>query len=131
MYHFDGGGDANAFICVFLRTAFVAVSCCCNLHPPPPPRDALEGKGPQRGSQTQLDRRFEDVAKAVGGGYCRLPMPMKLALAARETVTGHGLGGLEGGAGTSPPSNASLPPPPPAAGFGGLGAHRGRGGAVK
>ena len=31
-------------------------------------RDALEGKGPQR----RLDRRLEEVAKAVGCGYCRL-----------------------------------------------------------
>ena len=33
--------------------------------------DASEGKGPQR-SQRRLDRRLEEVAKAVGGGYCRL-----------------------------------------------------------
>ena len=30
-------------------------------------RDALEGKGPQRRPQDQLDRRLEEVAKAVGG----------------------------------------------------------------
>ena len=29
------------------------------------------------------------VAKAVGGGDCRLHMPLKLALAVRETVAGH------------------------------------------
>ena len=46
---------------------------------PPPPRDALEGEGPQRRSQKQLDTRLEEVAKAVGGGYCRLQMPMKHA----------------------------------------------------
>ena len=40
--------------------------------PPPPPRDALEGKGPRR--------RLEEVAEAVGGGYCRLQMPLRLAL---------------------------------------------------
>ena len=34
--------------------------------------DAGEGKGPQRGPQRRLDRRLEEVAKAVGGGYCRL-----------------------------------------------------------
>ena len=39
-------------------------------------RDALEGKGPQR----QLERRLEEVAEAVGGGYCRLQMPLRLAL---------------------------------------------------
>ena len=37
-------------------------------------RDALEGKGPQRGDQKRLGRRLEEVAKAVGGGYCRLQM---------------------------------------------------------
>ena len=42
-----------------------------------PPRDALEGKGPQRRPQKRLDRRLEEVAKAVGGGYCRLQMPFE------------------------------------------------------
>ena len=60
--------------------------------------------------QRRLGRRLEEVAKAVGGGYCRLQMPLRLALGVRETVTGHRLGALEGG-GTSPPSNA--PPPFP------------------
>ena len=72
-------------------------------------RDALEGKGPQRGSQARLGRRLEEVAKAVGGGYCRLQMPLRLALAIRGTVAGHRLGALEGGGGgTSPSSNAAL-----------------------
>ena len=62
-------------------------------------RDALEWKGPQRRPQKRLGRRLEEVAKAVGGGYCRLQMPLKLALAVRETVAGHRLGALEGGAG--------------------------------
>ena len=68
-------------------------------------RDVLEGKG-------RLDRRLEEVAEAVGGGYCRLQMPLKLALGVRGTVTGHRLGALDGGGGggtsPSPPSNASL-----------------------
>ena len=34
-------------------------------------RDALEGKGPQRRPQEPVGRRLEEVAKAVGGGYCR------------------------------------------------------------
>ena len=44
----------------------------------------------------------------VGGGYCRLQMPLKLALGVRETVAGHRLGALEGegGGGVPPP----LPP---------------------
>ena len=66
-------------------------------------RDALEGKGPQRWLQKPLDRRLEEVAKAVGGGYCRLQMPLKPALGVRGTVAGHSLGALEGGGGTPPP----------------------------
>ena len=59
--------------------------------------------------QKRLGRRLEEAAKAVGGGYCRLQMPLKLALGVRGTVAGHRLGALEGGGGTSPPSDASLP----------------------
>ena len=62
-------------------------------------RDALEGKAPQRRPQKRLDRRLEEVAKAVGGGHCRLQMPLQLAFGVRETVAGHGLGALEGGGG--------------------------------
>ena len=38
----------------------------------PLPRDASQGKGPQRRPQKRLGRRLEGVAEAVGGGYCRL-----------------------------------------------------------
>ena len=62
-------------------------------------RDALEGKGPQR---RPVDRRLEEVAKAVGGGYCRLQMTLKPALGVREMVAGHRLGALEGGGGAPP-----------------------------
>ena len=55
----------------------------------------------------RLGRRLEAVAKAVGGGYCRLQMPLKPALGVRGTVAGHRLGALEGVGGV-PPSNASL-----------------------
>ena len=65
----------------------------------PTGRSALEGKGPQRRPQ----RRLEEVAKAVGGGYCRLQLPLKLALGFRETAAGHKLGALEGGGGVPPP----------------------------
>ena len=73
-------------------------------------RDALEGKGPQRRAQKRLGRRLEEVAKAVGGGYGRLHLPLKPSLAVRETVAGHRLGALEGGGGGGypPPSNACL-----------------------
>ena len=65
--------------------------------------DALAGKGPQRRPQRRFDRGLEEVAKAVGGGYCRLQMLLKLALGIRETVAGQRLGSLEGGGVTSPP----------------------------
>ena len=55
-----------------------------------------KGRGPQR----RLGRQLKEVVEAVGGGYCRLQMPFRLARAARGTVTGHELGALEGG--TSP-----------------------------
>ena len=35
----------------------------------------------------------------MGGGYCRLQMPLKLALAVRGTVAGRRLGALERGVG--------------------------------
>ena len=66
-------------------------------------RDALEGKGPQRPPQKRSGRRLEEVAKAVGGGYCRLRMPLRLAVAVRRTVAGHRLGSLEGSRGSPPP----------------------------
>ena len=66
-------------------------------------RDALEAKGPQRRLQRRLGRRLEEVAKAVGDGYCRLQMPLKLALGIRGTVAGHRLDVLDGGAGCLPP----------------------------
>ena len=69
-------------------------------------RDALEGKGPQRRPQQRLGRRLEEVAEAVGGGYCRLQMPLRRALGVGGTVAGHRLSARGGGG--SPPSNASL-----------------------
>ena len=45
------------------------------------------------------------LPKRLGGGYCRLHMPLKLALAVRGTVAGRRLGALEGRGGI-PPSNA-------------------------
>ena len=53
------------------------------------------GKRPQRRPQKRLGRRLEEVAEAVGGGYCRLQMPLRLALGVRGTVAGHGLVALE------------------------------------
>ena len=72
-----------------------------------------KGRGPQRRPQKRSGRRLEEVAKAVGGGYCRLSMPWKPALAAKETVAGRRLGVLE----VPPPlPNASLDGPSQASG---------------
>ena len=57
----------------------------------------------QRRPQKRLDWRLEEVADAVGGGHCRLQMPLRLAVAVRETLAGHGLGALEEGGGGYPP----------------------------
>ena len=83
------------------------------LNVPLPPRDAVEGKGPQRRPQRRLDRRLEEVFKAVGGGYCRLQMPLKPALGVRETVAGHRLGALEGGRGVNLRPFQCIPAPKP------------------
>ena len=75
-------------------------------------RDALEGKGPQRRPQRRLGRPLEEVAEAVGGGYCRLQMPLKPPLGVREPLAGCRLGALEGG---------GVPPPLPMPSLGGGG----------
>ena len=63
-----------------------------------------KGRGLEGGLRDRLDRRLEEVAKAVGGGYCLLQMPLRPALGVRGTVAGHRLGALEaGGRGTPPP----------------------------
>ena len=54
-----------------------------------------KGRGLRR-FRKQSDRRLEEVAKAVGGGYCQLQVPLNLARAVREAVAGHRLGALEG-----------------------------------
>ena len=51
------------------------------------PPGILEGKGLQRLPQKQFDWRLEKVAEAVRVGYCRLQMPLKLALGVRETLS--------------------------------------------
>ena len=98
-----------------------------------PARDALEGKGLPRRPQRRLGRRLEEVAKAVAGGYCRLQMPLRLALGATEAVFGPRLGALEGGRGGnfSPfqcipgPCFASASIPTPVPGFSRLRKSRG------
>ena len=75
-----------------------------------PPRGASEGKGPQRWPQQRLGRRLEEVAEAVGGGYCRVQMPLKLALGVRGTMAGHRLGALPPLPMHPPPSQYPLQP---------------------
>ena len=76
---------------------------CARSHARAIARDASEGKGPQRRAQQRLGRRLEEVTKAVGGGYCRLQMPLRLALGVRGTVAGRRLGRPGGGGGDLPP----------------------------
>ena len=45
-----------------------------------------KGRDHRGGPQRRLNRRLEEVAKAVGGGYCRLQMLLRLAFAVRETA---------------------------------------------
>ena len=73
-------------------------------HSCPMPTDALEWKGPRRRPQQRLGRRLEEVAKAVGGGYCRLQIPLRLAFGVRGTVAGHRLGALKRVGGSSDPT---------------------------
>ena len=72
----------------------------------------------QRRPQKRFDRRLEEVAQPVGGCYCRLQMPLRLALGVRGTVAGHRLGALEGGWVDHPPFQC-IPAQgrPPRAGF--------------
>ena len=88
--------------------------------PPPPPSgpgpgvtpSPSSGAGPIQGcirrkgaseAAPKAVRQAVEVAKAVGGGYCRLQMPLKLAFAVSGTVAGHGLCALRGGGGGVPP----------------------------
>ena len=84
------------------------IAGCC----PPPTLEGAPGQGCFRREGTS-EAATEAVRQAVGGrfqgGYCRLQISLKLALAVRETVAGHRLGSLERGGGVPhPPSNASL-----------------------
>ena len=47
---------------------------------PAPPLGHIRREGTFEAAPERLDRRLEEVAKAVVGGYCRIQMPLKLAL---------------------------------------------------
>ena len=55
--------------------------------------------------------------EAVGGGYCRLQMPLRLALGSGGTVAEHRLGALGEGGCLSPFQGITAPPPPPCVTF--------------
>ena len=77
-----------------------------------------KGRDLRGGAQQRLGRRLEEVAEAVGGGYCRLQMPLRPALGVRGTVAGHRLGALGGGGGgTCPPVTQGVPAPPSHRGY--------------
>ena len=68
--------------------------------PPLPPcrttRDALEGKGPQRRPQKRLDRRLEEVAKAIGGRVLSVTNAIEAGTCHRRHSGWDWLGALEG-----------------------------------
>ena len=67
------------------------------------PRDAFAAQGPQRRPQEAVRQAVGGaVSKSVGGGYCRLQMPVRLARGVRETVAGHKLGALHRGGSLHP-----------------------------
>ena len=78
----------------------------------PPAQGSIGREGTSEAAPKRLGRRLEEVAKAVGGGYCRLQMPLRLALGVRGTVAGRRLGALEGGGVPSPPFQC-IPAPAP------------------
>ena len=77
--------------------------CQCRTHKGGP-RDAFEGTGFESRVQRRLHRRFEEVGKAVLGGYCRVQMPLKLPVAVGKRAGEP----LARGRGPPPLSNASL-----------------------
>ena len=68
----------------------------------------IRREGASEAAPEAVRRAVGAVAKAVGGGYRRLQMPLKLAFAVRETVAGRRLGALDGGGG----GRGYLPPLP-------------------
>ena len=74
----------------------------------------FEGEGTSEGALEAVRQAVGAGCAAVGGGYCRLRLPLELALGVRETVAGHRLGALEkGGGGYLHPLPMHHPPPPP------------------
>ena len=78
------------------------------------PRTPLQGcirtEGTSEVAPEPLDRRLEEVAEVVGGGYCRLQMPLKQTLPSGRQWLGVGWAPWRGEGGTSP---LPMHPPPP------------------
>ena len=83
---------------------------CCVSPPQAPARRSSKAVMPQWRHRQGCIRREgtsevapealrQAVAEAIGGSYCWLCVPLKLALAVRETVAGRWLGTLGGGGG--------------------------------
>ena len=77
-----------------------------------------KGRGPGGGSRGGQAGGWRRLPKRLGGGYWRLQLPLKLALAVRRTVAGHRLRSWRGRGGDLPPFQCI-------AGGGGRGQHEG------
>ena len=109
-----GGSRTRRRPCVRQRnTTASGAWSASRLSPPLPALGPWAGGGGQgcirrRGASEATPAAVRQaVATAVGGGYCRLQTPLRLALGVRETVAGHRLGALEGWY-LHPPSTAFL-----------------------
>ena len=103
------------------QLAVANLSVCCvasdprpasgHIHAPPLRKGCIRRESTS-GAALEAVRRAVGGAEAVGGGYCRLQMPLRPALGVRGTVAGHRLGPLEGGGVPTPLVLHPRPPPP-------------------
>ena len=86
---------------------------------PPPTQGCIRREGTSEAAPEAVRQAVGgEVAKAVGGGYCRLQMALSLALALTGTVAGQRPGALEwGGGGYLPPFQCIPAPTPPPVGL--------------
>ena len=78
---------------------------------PPPPQGRIRREGTPDAAPGALRLAVGGGCQRGWGGYCRLPVPLKLALSVRGTVAGHRLGALGGGGRL--PLFQCIPAPPP------------------
>ena len=93
-----GGGGGGVGVSVLLGAA--AVAHFFGKEKLPPPKTSSKGVR----TEQRFEGRLEEVAKAVGGGHCRLQMPLRLALGVRGGGGGQwlGIGGALWRGGTPP-----------------------------